>query len=146
VSAYALGTLKPERPKVEPIRQPTLFQMEKLEKAADLMGKLQVERPYDQQPGLLLGTSAFTAAGWPRQKGGTAGSRLHLIVVRLQLSGYLPCLRFHLCPSLLGGSRNPCSTGSGQNSFLDSSHFFASRTSQSLCCGSHTIQLVLQLA
>lgn len=51
--------------KVEPIRQPTLFQMEKLEKAAEMMGKLKVERPYDQEPGLLLGTSAFTAAGWP---------------------------------------------------------------------------------
>lgn len=29
------------------------------------MGKLKVECPYDQEPGLLLGTSSFTAAGWP---------------------------------------------------------------------------------
>lgn len=51
-----------KRPKVAPIRQPTLFQMEK---ASELTAKLEVERPYDQEPGLLIGTSAFTAAGWP---------------------------------------------------------------------------------
>jgi uncharacterized protein YecE (DUF72 family) len=54
--------LKPQRPKVEPIRQPTLFQMEKLERAAEL-GELKIERPYSL-PGILLGTSAFTANGW----------------------------------------------------------------------------------
>src|SRR5882762_8620333 len=48
---------------VVPIRDPTLFEMGKLEKAADLMSKLNVERPYSE-PGLYLGTSAFTANGW----------------------------------------------------------------------------------
>ncbi len=52
-----------QRPKVEPIRQPTLFQMEKLEEAAELAGELKIERPYSL-PGILLGTSAFTANGW----------------------------------------------------------------------------------
>ena len=54
-------TLK--RPKVEPIREPTLFEMDKLEDAGRLANSLSVERPYSE-PGLLLGTSAFTAAGW----------------------------------------------------------------------------------
>ena len=55
--------MKPQRPKVEPIRQPTLFQMEKLEEATELAGELKIERPYSL-PGILLGTSAFTANGW----------------------------------------------------------------------------------
>ena len=54
--------VKPQRPKVE-IRQPTLFQMEKLDQAAELAGELKIERPYPL-PGILLGTSAFTANGW----------------------------------------------------------------------------------
>jgi uncharacterized protein YecE (DUF72 family) len=53
----------PKRPKVEPIRQPTLFQMEELEEANDLADELKIERPYSL-PGILLGTSAFTANGW----------------------------------------------------------------------------------
>jgi|SRR5882762_5864753 len=52
-----------KRPKVQPISDPTLFEMGKLEKAADLMSKLNVERPYSE-PDLYLGTSAFTANGW----------------------------------------------------------------------------------
>src|SRR5437879_3765341 len=52
-----------KRPKVEPIREPTLFEMGKLEDAGQLANSLPVERPY-YEPGLLLGTSAFTAAGW----------------------------------------------------------------------------------
>jgi hypothetical protein len=52
-----------KRPKVEPIRSPTLFELDKLEQAGNLANKLSVERPYTE-PGLLLGTSAFTAAGW----------------------------------------------------------------------------------
>jgi hypothetical protein len=52
-----------KRPKVEPIRNPTLFEMDKLEDAGRLVNSLNVERPY-YEPGLLLGTSAFTAAGW----------------------------------------------------------------------------------
>jgi uncharacterized protein YecE (DUF72 family) len=55
--------VKPNRPKVEPIRSPTLFEMEKLDKTADLTSQLKVERPYSL-PGILLGTSAFTANGW----------------------------------------------------------------------------------
>src|SRR5437667_12511541 len=52
--------MSPKRHKVEPIRDPTLFQ---LEKASELAGKLKVDRPFSA-PGILLGTSAFTAAGW----------------------------------------------------------------------------------
>jgi uncharacterized protein YecE (DUF72 family) len=52
-----------KRPKVEPIRNPTLFEMDKLEQAGNLANSLNVERPY-YEPGLLLGTSAFTANGW----------------------------------------------------------------------------------
>jgi uncharacterized protein YecE (DUF72 family) len=55
--------VKSLRPKVEPIHQPTLFQMEKLEEAAELTSQLKIERPYSL-PGILLGTSAFTANGW----------------------------------------------------------------------------------
>ncbi len=53
----------PKRQKVEPIRNPTLFEMETLEVEERLANSLNVERPYSE-PGLLLGTSAFTAAGW----------------------------------------------------------------------------------
>ena len=38
--------------------------MDKLEQAGNLVSSLNVERPYSE-PGLLLGTSAFTANGWP---------------------------------------------------------------------------------
>jgi uncharacterized protein YecE (DUF72 family) len=55
--------VKSSRPKLKPIRQPTLFQMEKLDQAAELAGEPKVERPYSL-PGILLGTSAFTADGW----------------------------------------------------------------------------------
>jgi uncharacterized protein YecE (DUF72 family) len=55
--------VNPKRPKVEPIRQPTLFQMEKLEEIGQLASELKTERPYSL-PGILLGTSAFTANGW----------------------------------------------------------------------------------
>jgi Protein of unknown function DUF72 len=54
----------PKRPKVEPIRDPTLFEMEKLKQAGQLADSVNVERPYSES-GLLLGTSAFTAKGWP---------------------------------------------------------------------------------
>ena len=37
--------------------------MSKLEQARNLVKSLNVERPYSE-PGLLLGTSAFTATGW----------------------------------------------------------------------------------
>jgi uncharacterized protein YecE (DUF72 family) len=53
-----------KRPKIEPIRHPTLFEMGKLEEAGGLTKLLNVERSYSE-PGLFLGTSAFTAAGWP---------------------------------------------------------------------------------
>ncbi len=56
--------MTPKQPKVEPIRNPTLFEMDKLEKAGQLVNSLEVERPY-YEPGLILGTSAFTANGWP---------------------------------------------------------------------------------
>src|ERR1700704_242817 len=37
--------------------------MEKLDKTAELTSQLKVERPFSL-PGILLGTSAFTASGW----------------------------------------------------------------------------------
>ena len=49
--------------KVQPIRSATLFEMGKLDKAADLMSSLQMLRPYSE-PDLYLGTSAFTASVW----------------------------------------------------------------------------------
>jgi uncharacterized protein YecE (DUF72 family) len=55
--------VKAQRPKVEPIRNPTLFPMEKLEQAATLPNTATSDRSYSL-PGILLGTSAFTAAGW----------------------------------------------------------------------------------
>jgi uncharacterized protein YecE (DUF72 family) len=54
--------MPPKRPTVIPIKDPTLFEMGKLE-AAGQLANTHIERPYDE-PGLLLGTSAFTAAGW----------------------------------------------------------------------------------
>jgi len=52
--------MKPTRPKAEPICQPTLFQ---LEEVTELAGQVNDERLYSL-PGILLGTSAFTANGW----------------------------------------------------------------------------------
>jgi len=52
-----------KRPKVEPIRAPTLFPMEKVEESGKLASTLTVDRPFSL-PGILLGTSAFTASGW----------------------------------------------------------------------------------
>ncbi len=53
------------RPKVTPIRDPTLFEMEKLEQAANLTTDLKIERPYSLPgTGIQLGTSAFTTNGW----------------------------------------------------------------------------------
>src|SRR5205809_1202673 len=51
------------RARMQPIRQPTLFQMEKLDEASKLPSEPKIERPYSL-PGILLGTSAFTANGW----------------------------------------------------------------------------------
>jgi hypothetical protein len=55
--------VKPTNRKVQPIRDPTLFAMEKMVHAGRIVNSLKVERPYSE-PGLFLGTSAFTAAGW----------------------------------------------------------------------------------
>jgi uncharacterized protein YecE (DUF72 family) len=51
------------RTKLESIH-PTLFDLQSPEPVAALTTKPEVNSPYDS-PGLLLGTSAFTAAGWP---------------------------------------------------------------------------------
>jgi uncharacterized protein YecE (DUF72 family) len=49
---------------MEPIRNPTLFEMEKVEEAAATPASTPpLDRPFSL-PGILLGTSAFTAAGW----------------------------------------------------------------------------------
>jgi len=55
--------VNPKRVKVEPIHHPTLFEMEKLKGAEKPASSAAVERPYSL-PGILLGTSAFTANGW----------------------------------------------------------------------------------
>jgi uncharacterized protein YecE (DUF72 family) len=52
-----------KRSTITPIKDPTLFEMGKLEEAGRLANALQVERPYSE-PGLYLGTSSFTASGW----------------------------------------------------------------------------------
>jgi len=49
-----------KHPRAEPTRNPTLFEMDKLEQAGQVVNSLNVERPYSE-PDLLLGTSAFTA-------------------------------------------------------------------------------------
>jgi hypothetical protein len=51
----AVKTRKRPRPRVEPTRNPTLFEISKLEQAGNLVSKLNVERPYSE-PGLLFGT------------------------------------------------------------------------------------------
>jgi hypothetical protein len=48
---------------MDPTRNPTLLEIEKLEEAGKLANTLTVERPYFLS-GILLGTSAFTASGW----------------------------------------------------------------------------------
>jgi uncharacterized protein YecE (DUF72 family) len=52
-----------KRATVAPIKDPTLFEMGKLEEAGRLDVAPRVERPY-AEPGLYLGTSSFTASGW----------------------------------------------------------------------------------
>jgi uncharacterized protein YecE (DUF72 family) len=55
----------PKRSKVELIRNPSLFPMEKLEETAEPADQSKPPRPYSPPgTGILLGTSAFTAAGW----------------------------------------------------------------------------------
>ena len=49
-----------KRPGVEPIRQPTLFDLQKSSGRAD---QPNTERPFSL-PSIFLGTSSFTAAGW----------------------------------------------------------------------------------
>jgi uncharacterized protein YecE (DUF72 family) len=60
---YSLEIVKSQRSKAESIRHPTLFPMAKLEDSATFPNTFQVDRPYSV-PGILLGTSAFTANGW----------------------------------------------------------------------------------
>jgi uncharacterized protein YecE (DUF72 family) len=91
--------VKQQRPKVEPIHQPTLFQMEKLEGAAELAAKPKSGRPYSP-PGVLLGTSAFTASGWdgsfyPRGM----QSRDYLSYYATQFATVEVDSTFHGCPS-----------------------------------------------
>ena len=52
-----------KRSTVTRIKDPTLFEMGKLEEARTHVNSLKVERPHSE-PGVFLGTSAFTAAGW----------------------------------------------------------------------------------
>jgi uncharacterized protein YecE (DUF72 family) len=52
-----------KRPKLEPDRNPTLFEMDKAEKPNVVVAAPEFELS-DQERGLLLGTSAFTANGW----------------------------------------------------------------------------------
>ena len=57
--------MKSQRPKMEPIRNPTLFPMDKLEEEGKFANTVTGDRPFSLPgTGILLGTSAFTAAGW----------------------------------------------------------------------------------
>ena len=53
----SLRSVQPKRPTV---RQPTLFE---LETPSESTSELNIDRPFSL-PGILLGTSAFTANGW----------------------------------------------------------------------------------
>ncbi len=53
----------PKRPTLQPVGHPTLFEMSKPGQPVPPANPLIVERPY-VAPGLLLGTSSFTADGW----------------------------------------------------------------------------------
>ena len=55
--------MKSKRSKVEQILQPSLFAMDAHGKA-HVPSKPEIERPFSD-PRILIGTSAFTAAGWP---------------------------------------------------------------------------------
>jgi uncharacterized protein YecE (DUF72 family) len=56
--------VKNKKAKNEAARTPTLFEMEKPEEAVQCVDPINLEPRY-AETGLLLGTSAFTAAGWP---------------------------------------------------------------------------------
>jgi uncharacterized protein YecE (DUF72 family) len=58
-----LSAVTPKRPKIEPIHNPTLFETHKIEYPDPTVNSPYVERRY-AETGLLLGTSAFSAAGW----------------------------------------------------------------------------------
>jgi hypothetical protein len=68
-----------KRLRIEPICQPTLFDMEKFEKAADFVEKL--ERPFCER-GLFLRTSAFTAIWLARPRSSCFGNRRRSITKR----------------------------------------------------------------
>jgi uncharacterized protein YecE (DUF72 family) len=55
--------VEPKRPKVGPVRAPTLFEMDKVEEAVNPASSGKVERAFSA-PGMYLGTSSFTATGW----------------------------------------------------------------------------------
>jgi uncharacterized protein YecE (DUF72 family) len=46
------------------VEQASLFEMDRTEGAVSALSRPEIHRPFDD-PQLLLGTSAFTAAGWP---------------------------------------------------------------------------------
>jgi hypothetical protein len=56
--------VKLQRPKVEPIRQPTLFPIEKVKEANELASELKIERPYSL-PGILLGLEPSIVSAIP---------------------------------------------------------------------------------
>ena len=92
--------MAPKRPKVAPILSPTLFEVEKLEEADPHSKTLAAPRPYSV-PGILLGTSAFTANGWegsfyPR---GTQ-SRDYLSYYATQFATVEVDSTFYGCPSV----------------------------------------------
>lgn len=55
--------MEAKRPRVLPVRAPTLFEMDKVEELANPASSAKAERALSV-PGLYLGTSSFTAAGW----------------------------------------------------------------------------------
>ena len=55
--------LPKKRSTVTPIKDPTLFEMEKVEDAPEPANPPNIARPFSL-PGIFLGTSSFTATGW----------------------------------------------------------------------------------
>jgi hypothetical protein len=100
-----------KRPKVEPIRAPTLFPMEKLEEAYKPANELKVKRPYFE-PGIYLGTSSFTAAGWEGSfYPGGMKSRDFLSFYATQFATVEVDSTFHGCPSARTVNNRPNSRG-----------------------------------
>ena len=120
--------MAPKRPKVELIRNPTLFPMDKPGEAAELADQLKTARPYSLLgTKILLGTSAFTANGWegsfyPRGM----QSRSFLFYYATQFATVEVDSTFYSCPS--------ASTVNNWTDRTPDDFIFSVKVPQ-LCCG-----------